>query len=480
MSTTTWSLLGDRSACVQAVNHLKLGVSPWRGLDFLSVGLDAQKRMINQALADARVGSTRTLVVELEYGFGKTHLLRLARELADLAGVVVSHITHDPLRNVAFNKPLNVYSEILTDLCREYPHAPYQRALEQLAPAYRQGRQAEFRFRIPERLTELGTTLAPPARKGLLVLIDELEGLSSSSMPNRRSREISYEVLSRLMSRQTGPAGCVVIMAVTPGTLDRFEADWHQYRGNILTSLRFPRQDIAFVPGTHLSIPDALVLHARIDAVHAIARMRRPMDPASLTTIGSNLANVCQQPDGSLHYRTFVQTCMTDFDIRFHAGGRTAGMPGASPPVLRTVPPNPPRIVLQPTSPSQDAPQTPRPPSHVPLSAPATPATNPGPGAHYPPVTPPANQQPAETARPIPGAMPLPSRPIPPTPPTTRPSIERMEMVPGASVMYQSPVGFSLGAVIVSVDWESRTARVRLTRIPMETTVDMDRLSANR
>ena len=320
MSTTTWSLPGDRPACVQALNHLKLGVSPWKGLEFLSVGLDSQKRLIKQALDDARRMETRTLMVELAYGAGKTHLLRLARELAERMGFVVAHITHDPLRNVAFNKPMNVFAEIVTDLCREYPHASYRRLLEELAPAHLYHQQARYRSGIPQRLAELGAALAPPDRRGLLVLVDELEGLTTSSMPNRRSREISYEVLATLMSRYSGPEGCVLIMAVTPDTLDRFESDWHDPWRTNRPSQRFPRSDIGFIPGGVLTVADALTLHARIDAVHGVARSRQPADPAGLSRIGNDLVRMCQHTDGSLHYRTFIQACVTDFDVRYAHG----------------------------------------------------------------------------------------------------------------------------------------------------------------
>ena len=108
MPKAAWSILGDQRACVQALNHLKVGVSPSRGLEYLSVGLDAQKRLIKRALVEAKRGETRALVINLDYGYGKTHLLRLARELADQSGFVVAHFTHDPMRNVAFHKTLQV------------------------------------------------------------------------------------------------------------------------------------------------------------------------------------------------------------------------------------------------------------------------------------------------------------------------------------------------------------------------------------
>ena len=483
MSSQAWSLLRDRPACVQAINHLKLGVSPWRGLDYLSVGLDRQKRIISEALADARRGESRTLVVQLEYGFGKTHLLRLARELAEVIGFVSSHITHDPLRKVSFNRPVNVFSEIVTELCREYPHDAYMRVMAELPPSYMNHHQLRYRHEISGRLSDLGAALAPPDRRGLLVLVDELEGLTTASMPNRRSREISYEVLASLMSRQSGPKGCVVIMAVTPTTLERFEDDWHDpWRAN-RPRVRFPHDDIAFLQGGALNVADALTLHSRIHDVHSVARNRRPITPDQLARIGQDLIRMCQQNDGLLHYRTFVQACVTDFDIR-----DTYGTAGPEPERIVSVQGPPVRpLALAPAALAAAAStpmvvQVSRPPAVTRIPD-AIPGTVPG-SATSATIRPPSSASPSSTD----GRGPDGSRPsdAPATSPTVSarqsprdnpPSIERVELVPGARVTYQSPLGVGMGAVIMSVDWTTRTARVRLTRIPLETNVDIDRLS---
>lgn len=478
---TNQSLLNDRKACVQALNHLKLGVSPWRGLDFLSVGLDSQERVINQALLDAKRGETRTLLIESEYGFGKTHLLRLARELADRMGMVVSHITHDPLRNVAFNKPMNVYAEILTDLCREYPHASYGRLLEQLAPAYLARHQMAFRTVLPERLAELGASLAPAGFRGCLILIDEIEGLSTASMPNRRSREIAYEVLVRLMSGPTGPRGCVLALAVTPGTLERFEDDWNPFSRPIIggngvqAEMSFLSSDIEVVSGARLTDKDALLLHSRIDAVHAIARDRPKTDPAELSGIGNDLIRLCIQPDRSLHFRTFVQACVTDFDIRY-----LRALDGKGSSTVRTS--------VQPLVLPEN-------------SAPSTEVRNPD----TPPPADRSTEMPhaTQTARPASPALEAvrqngsPVAPTHPVAPTLQPpgilrvreepsrqerwiGAGRGDLVPGAAVVYQSPVGFRIASTIVTIDWDTGTARVILTRFRMEVTVSVDRLAVRR
>ena len=582
MSSQSWSLLRDRPACVQAVNHLKLGVSPWRGLDYLSVGLDQQKRVINEALTDARRGGSRALVVQLEYGSGKTHLLRLARELSELMGFVASHITHDPLRNVSFNKPVNVYSEIVTDLYREYPHDAYRRAMAEIPPLINYQRQLQYRRDISGRLSQLGAALAPPDRRGLLVLVDELEGLTPSSMPNRRSREIAYEVLASLMSGHSGPKGCVVIMAVTPTTLERFEDDWHHPWGSNQRHWRFPHHDIAYLPGGTLSQPDALTLHARIHDVHAVARSYQPMEPALVAKIGRDLVRECQQTDGLLHYRTFVQLCVTDFDVR--DAHRTVG-PGSESvlavpnPTVRPVAiasPSPaPADITHVVNQTSHPPAVPRITEAIPRTLPASAvsAVSAPPTASIPsfsdgrsPNGSPrsdaeelvayldakfptrssqndfelntdaicmeiASRYPKifhgvhpETVRkflqnmldangnfrrpdhrfwlfiageiegmrrtsqvsPVPRAssLPVPPRPVTSTiasatqsPHDNHSSIEQVELVPGARVTYQRPLLPAMGAVIVSVDWTNRTARVRFTRITFETNVDIDRLS---
>ena len=478
-SMTDQSLLGDRKACVQALNHLKLGVSPWRGLNFLSVGMGPQKLFINQALQDAKDGEARTLVVEQGYGFGKTHLLRLARELADRIGMRVAHITHDPLRNVAFHKPMNVYAEIVTDLCREYPHASYTRLLEQLAPAYRYDHQTTFRTHLPQSLSEVGTLGGPRGHQGLLVLVDELESLTTEAMPNRRSREIAYEVLVRLMSRQTGPKGCVLLMAVTPGTLERFEADWekmHYWRPTISSNgvrapMSFPRADMTFIPGAQLTVGDALLLHSRIDAVHAVARNRPGMDSVSLSLVGIDLVRKCQHQDGTLHFRSFVQACVTDFDIRFQPGLdndlSSPALPVTSPqstltPALANHAP----LGPQPLAPIPHVTLAPRPAIPIPVvpGPGGTPATSPQPVV--------SNRQPAGT---------LTDRAVggqPAVHPQTM-GAERINIVPGALVRFQFPnINGWMAATIVSVDRAKRTARVRLERYQMEVTVDMDRLAA--
>ena len=486
MPKAAWSILGDRRACVQALNHLKLGLSPWRGLEYLSVGLDAQKRLIKRALVEAKRGETRALVINLPYGYGKTHLLRLARELADQSGFVVAHVTHDPLRNVAFNKPLNVYLEIVTDLCREYPHAGYLQVLEQIGPSHSYPQQKEFRSNLPLRLTELGMINAPPKRKGLLVLLDELEGLSVTSMPNRRSREISYEALSQLMSRQTGPSNCVVMMAITPGTLERFEADWrgrHDPYGiaHLLydTHNSFPRSDLTFIPGSELTAANARTLHSRIDAVHAIARDRLPSENGILSAIADELIDQHQRDDGTIHYRTFVQACVTDFDIRFPGVASTEIRAEANSVAELTVPLSPVRDV-----PVTSAPETPASAS-IGMSPPprvVTPgAAHPGSGVAISPVPEPvADALPPQTLlqpQRTPETTPMPSNPVPPWPQPVRVSVERTVMIPGAQVNYRLGLGIQAGCVILSVDWEQRTARVKLNRFSFETNVDIDKLS---
>lgn len=98
----------------QALEALRLGVVPVRGLDRITVGREEETERIRQLVTDA----PDLLLVSGEYGSGKTHLIELAENLALREGMLVARATFDPVE-VPPSHPLRIYAALTTEL--RYP-----------------------------------------------------------------------------------------------------------------------------------------------------------------------------------------------------------------------------------------------------------------------------------------------------------------------------------------------------------------------
>lgn len=86
---------------LQAVEALRLGIPPDGFVTHFTVGRTSEIAALEQHLQQERQGS---LLLRANYGSGKTHLLRLARERALEKGFVVSSVTLDSQSGVRFNR----------------------------------------------------------------------------------------------------------------------------------------------------------------------------------------------------------------------------------------------------------------------------------------------------------------------------------------------------------------------------------------
>ncbi|MSP55865.1 MAG: hypothetical protein EXR69_09725, partial [Myxococcales bacterium] len=104
----------NRADARQALEALRLGVVPPRGLSRLTVGRDAEQARI-QGLVRKAGGM---LVLSGGYGAGKTHLVELAEAEALANNMLVARASFDPVE-VPPSHPLRVYSALMTGL--RYP-----------------------------------------------------------------------------------------------------------------------------------------------------------------------------------------------------------------------------------------------------------------------------------------------------------------------------------------------------------------------
>jgi P-loop Domain of unknown function (DUF2791) len=95
-----------------AIEQLRFGVPPSTMAREFTVGRDAQIRELVNSL---EVGDSRSLLVHANYGAGKSHLLRVLREIALERGFVVALIIADAQGEVRFNR----MDTVLGAVCRE-------------------------------------------------------------------------------------------------------------------------------------------------------------------------------------------------------------------------------------------------------------------------------------------------------------------------------------------------------------------------
>lgn len=98
----------------QALEALRLGVVPSRGVSRLTVGRDAELARV-RALVHARRG---LMVLSGGYGSGKTHLVELVEAEALAAGMLVARASFDP-DEIPPSNPLRVYAALASSL--RYP-----------------------------------------------------------------------------------------------------------------------------------------------------------------------------------------------------------------------------------------------------------------------------------------------------------------------------------------------------------------------
>lgn len=83
------------------IESLRCGTPPEGHVTEFTVGRGEE---VNELKSILLSGSTNALLIKSNYGSGKTHLLRLTREMALSSGYAVSLITLDSKSGVRFNR----------------------------------------------------------------------------------------------------------------------------------------------------------------------------------------------------------------------------------------------------------------------------------------------------------------------------------------------------------------------------------------
>lgn len=117
----------------KVIEALRTGIPPEGMVRHLTVGRQSEIDQLHKQLEQPNSSS---LLVQANYGAGKTHLLRYIREAALDANYAVSMITLDAKSGIAFNK----LDQIFGDVCRrvEIPTLPGQRSIRHLLNYARQ------------------------------------------------------------------------------------------------------------------------------------------------------------------------------------------------------------------------------------------------------------------------------------------------------------------------------------------------------
>ena len=106
----------------RAINSLRMGIPPTGQLSHFTVGRKAQLKKLASTIQDRDDNEPAALLVQANYGAGKTHLLRLIREVALADGFAVALVTVDARSGVRFNRMDQICSAVMREV--EVPGRP--------------------------------------------------------------------------------------------------------------------------------------------------------------------------------------------------------------------------------------------------------------------------------------------------------------------------------------------------------------------
>lgn len=105
----------DRATAERVIEQLRFGVPPPEYVRTFTVGRVSQLRALEKSLGNPSRDKGAALLVKANYGFGKSHLLRVVREMAIEAGYAASLVVVDAHGGVRFNQMDLIFGAI----CRE-------------------------------------------------------------------------------------------------------------------------------------------------------------------------------------------------------------------------------------------------------------------------------------------------------------------------------------------------------------------------
>ena len=264
----TW----DRGRCRTIIDCLKDGIPPPpEAIEALSVGYESHLEQAKIGLDKARAGGYDVMLLEGRYGIGKSHLLSIIEVVAKQQGFVVKRVEVGKGR-VYLNSPRPFFKQIL---CGE--SEPWKSEYREYGPYYAdQIREFVAGLKI---LTRRHLRNGTP---GMVILLDELEG--TFNLSQFLSRRKAYRVLDALFKGWVSHPEYLnhwtknrsrleldhlyLVMAVTPGTLDRAGMDgpWTSpinYTNPAENWTNLPKREIR-----PLEYPNALDLAQRVRVVH--------------------------------------------------------------------------------------------------------------------------------------------------------------------------------------------------------------------
>ena len=121
------------------IEQLRFGIPPTCFLLDFTVGRDTQIHNLHQSLA--HVGKNGALLIHANYGSGKSHLLRVLREIALKHGFITSLIEADMRGEVKFNRMDTIFGSICKEI--EVPHYSGS-GIEILFDAYRDADESKL------------------------------------------------------------------------------------------------------------------------------------------------------------------------------------------------------------------------------------------------------------------------------------------------------------------------------------------------
>lgn len=146
----------DQATAERVVEQLRYGVPPPEHVREFTVGRDAELRALAESLSHPTADRGAALLVKANYGSGKSHLLKVVREMALEAGYAVSLISINTLEGIRFNRMDAIFGAVCRDL-EVSRHA--QKGVGALFDAFAEmpaGRLPEDLRRVRERISNRG------------------------------------------------------------------------------------------------------------------------------------------------------------------------------------------------------------------------------------------------------------------------------------------------------------------------------------
>jgi len=110
---------GNKATALQVIESLRFGIPPSGHIRYFTVGRADELSRLENILRQQQWGA---LLIQANYGSGKSHLLRFAGETALSHGYIISHVTVDANSGVRFNRMDQIVAAILRGI--EIPDLP--------------------------------------------------------------------------------------------------------------------------------------------------------------------------------------------------------------------------------------------------------------------------------------------------------------------------------------------------------------------